>query len=480
MIIEAIISLYLPKYSTAIIYMLQSSEYQVGPYLRWYWRTQNFARVMKRRNLDRTTTARLLLAFVRIGMLLQITLGVLLLLAWLQSHTIGYWELGLAIIISYPVVWAHIVVIPLLIGKLFIANPKTKRQASNSELIFVNHPGTKIAVAGSYGKTTMKELLLIVLKDVKKVAATPANKNVVSSHAAFARSLDGDEDILIIEYGEGKPGDVASFAHTTHPEIGIITGLAPAHLDHYPTLKAAGEDIFSLAGYLHNKNVYVNAESKASKPFIKPSHHLYSSKGVLGWKVQNVTIKVDGLSYELAKGDDVLHITSTMVGRHQIGPLSLVAILAMQLGLSKDQVEVGIAKTKPFEHRMQPRNLNGAWVIDDTYNGNIDGIRAGLQLLSDLDAPRKIYVTPGLVDQGVENDRVHREIGTLIAAAKPDKVILMHNSVSALIQSGLSIGGYDGEVIIEEDPLNFYTNIGLYVAVGDLVVMQNDWTDNYA
>jgi len=128
---------------------------------------------------------------------------------------------------------------------------------------------------------------------------------------------------------------------------------------------------------------------------------------------------------------------------------------------------------------MQPYRLGGAWIIDDTYNGNIEGIRAGTQLLKELSGTRKIYVTPGLVDQGKDSDRVHEEMGRLIAGADPDIVVLMQHSVTKYIKRGLEAGDYKGEIIVEADPLDFYNNLQVFVAHGDLVVMQNDWPDNY-
>jgi len=152
----------------------------------------------------------------------------------------------------------------------------------------------------------------------------------------------------------------------------------------------------------------------------------------------------------------------------------------LELGLTKDQVEAGVAKTVAYEHRLQPRPLNGAWILDDTYNGNIEGVRVGLELLQDLSARNKIYVTPGLVDQGKETEAVHYEMGELIAGAKPNRVVLMRNSATEYIQQGLKKAGYAGKVDIIDDPLHFYTNLEYEIAAGDLVLMQNDWTDNYS
>lgn len=473
-------SFYLPGYVTVIVYMLQNTEYQPRPYLKWYWRTTDFSTVMKRRTLERTKAARLLLAVLRIGMLAQILLGLGLLGLWATRGTTGTWQLGLSLLISYPIVWAHLIVVPLILGRILVVRPRERRLIRRSKQIFAKHTGTKIAVAGSYGKTSLKELLGTVLSEGKRVAITPANKNVASSHAVFASKLKGDEEVLVIEYGEGAPGDVRKFAQVTRPDIGVITGLAPAHLDKYPTLKAAGEDIFSLAGYLHDKQVYVNNESEAAQSFIKSAHITYDSHSVGDWKVSHAKVDVHGTSFMLTAGKKRFQLKSGLIGRHQIGPLAVTAVIASELGLSKQQIEQGIQKTKPFEHRLQPRHIGGAWLLDDTYNGNIDGIKAGLALLKELPAKRKIYVTPGLVDQGVETEHVHREMGELIAAAKPDKVVLMENSVTKYIEAGLRNGGYEGELEMEDDPLGFYTGLEHLVAAGDVWLLQNDWTDNYA
>ncbi|HMH30860.1 MAG TPA: Mur ligase family protein [Methylomirabilota bacterium] len=478
--IRDFISIYLPSYPTVLVYMLQSTEYEVKPYVKWVWRTKDFTGVMKRRTLHKTKAARALLLALRLGMLLEVIAGFVILYLGLSNDLTGGVGFGAALILAYPIVWAHLIIVPLALGRWFINGPTNHHIIAASEVIFANHPGVKIAVVGSYGKTTMKELLNTVLSEGLKVAATPANKNVSSSHAKFAGKLQGDENVLIIEYGEGAPGDVKKFAQLTHPSHAVITGVSPAHLDKYKTLHAAGKDIFSVAKYVNHENVYVNDESPESRPFIKKTYHLFDTKTALGWKVDKIEASLEGTSFNLTRGKQTLELKSGLVGQHQVAFLAFVAAFALELGLTEDQVKAGIAKTKPFEHRMQPYRLADAWIVDDTYNGNLEGLRAGTKLLSDLTAKRKIYVTPGLVDQGEETERVHVEAGKLIAAAHPDLVVLMQNSVTDFIKSGLKQAKFKGELRVEPKPLDFYTNLSHFVASGDLVVMQNDWTDNYA
>ena len=480
-LIRSLLSLYSLHYPATLTYMLQASEYHSDAYLKWLHRTHDFSRVEYRRKLDLTLKAKLIKLSITLGILVQILGGLALIVYGAITPGASWaWEFGAALVIVYPIIWPYLVILPLELGRLVIVEPSQARQVEQTEEIFKSHQATKIAVAGSYGKTSMKELLSVVLGSKKIVAATVANHNVAIEHAKFARKLTGKEEILIIEYGEGGPGDVARFSQHTHPDIAIITGLAPAHLDRYKSLAQAGKDILSLADYVDSKNVYLNGDSSALSPFIKNSYHSYTEEGVGKWKVSDVSVSITGTSFSLQNSKQKLNLTSGLLGRHQIGPLSLAAMLGLKFGLNNKEVEQAIAETKPYEHRMQPYELSGAWIIDDTYNGNVDGIKAGTELLHELPAKRKIYVTPGLVDQGSETKTVHLRVGQLIAAAQPDVVVLMQNSVTGFIQEGLKEGNFKGELKLVSDPLDFYRNLESFVAAGDLVLMQNDWTDNYA
>lgn len=472
-------SIYSPSFPRTIAYMLQSSEYDTSAYLHWLMTTRNFSAVAHRRQLDKTSVAGMFMAFVTIGILVQYAGGLL----------IGWWAMAngvmlltmfaLLIIVATPITWALLVIIPLALAKRFVINPRIKRMERETRDILQKHSAHKIAVAGSYGKTTMKELLATVLSEGKRVAATPGNKNVATAHYDFAKSLNGDEEVLIIELGEGKPGDVKRFSQTIKPDIAVITGLAPAHLDHYKDIDDIADDIFSLAGVVKAENLYVNADSPEMMPYIKDSYIQFSRSGVSDWKVSGVDVSIHGTNFELIGPDDSIDIKTGLLGDHLVGVLSTAAVIAKSVGLSSKQIQDGVSKVIPYEHRMQPYHLAGAWIIDDAYNGNLEGIKAGTRLLGKLDAKRKVYVTPGLVDQGKNTQEIHREVGRLIAAVKPDIVVLMKNSVANAIQEGLKQGSFSGEMIVKEDPLAFYQNLDQFVAAGDVVLLQNDWTDNY-
>jgi UDP-N-acetylmuramoyl-tripeptide--D-alanyl-D-alanine ligase len=479
-VIRQVVFLYRPRFLKTLVYMLQNAEYRTGEYLKWYWRTDDFSRVMYRRSLQPTKAARALFWYAVGGTVILAGVGLIAFAGGFVHRSVWLMALGVTLILAYPWLVAHLLVLPLWLGEKFIIRPRRKKLIAAAEKIFGSHPGIRVAVAGSYGKTSMKEILVTVLRQGLNVAATPGNKNVPVSHAAFARKLDGDEDVLIIEYGEGAPGDIAELAQLSHPTHAVITGLAPAHLDRYKTLRAAAEDIFSLKDFVDPRRIYVNKESSETEPFVPKGAALYDRKGIGGWRVSEANVNLDGTSFVLERHGQKMQLKSSLMGKHHIGPLAFAASFAHELGMNPEQIKKGVALTKSHEHRMETYQLAGAWIIDDTYNGNIEGIRAGTELLKELPAQRRIYVTPGLVDQGPETARVHEEMGRLIAAARPDMVVLIGHSVTPYIQKGLEAGDYAGELLIETDPLSFYTNLQLFVAHGDLVMLQNDWPDNYA
>jgi UDP-N-acetylmuramoyl-tripeptide--D-alanyl-D-alanine ligase len=360
-----------------------------------------------------------------------------------------------------------------------IQNPKKRRMVESAKNILANHKALKIAIAGSYGKTTAKEILRTVIGESKKVVFTPGNMNTPIGISRFVQKLNGDEEVIVFELGEEKVGDVLELCELVQPDIGIITGINEAHLSTFGTIENTISTIFELKDYLGNKTLYKNQESPLVLSKISQNDKLaFSRKGVNGWHVSNIDTDIHGMTFIAKKGDKNISAYTGLIGEYNIGIIMVAVDIADMLGLSTDQIISGIEKTKPFEHRMQPKLIHGAWVIDDTYNGNSEGVRAGLTLLDKLDAKRKVYITPGLVGQGDKTREVHEKIGQQIAKVA-DVVVLMQNSVTNYIIKGLEESKFNGKLVIIDDPLEFYTNLDQFIASGDLVLMQNDWTDNY-
>ena len=469
---------YLPSFSRAIVYMLQSTEYRTVPYLHWLSRVNDFRKVMYRRQLERTKKATILLYLIQLFQLaasvaigLMIYYGYTLDLPWLYS-------LAAIVFIVAPLLVGYGVLLPLWIGWLFVQKPQEVMMTRRARLVLSRHPAKKIAVVGSYGKTTAKEMLTTVLSEKFRVASTPGNMNTAIGISRFASKLDGNEDIVVIELGEEKPGDIRKLARLSRPTDAIITGISEAHLVSFKTIDRTIATIFEIADFVDADHLFKNHENSLIASH-KSAGIAFDQKSVDGWKITHAQTAIDGTSFTMTKKGESIDISVPLIGLHIIPVAAAVAAMALRFGLSGDEIKAGFYNVQPYEHRMQPRPSHGAWIIDDTYNGNSEGVKAGLAFLKSSGAKRRIYITPGLVEAGDQTRAVHIEIGKLIAKSV-DRVYLMKNSVTDYIVQGLKSEKFKGELLIIDEPLEFYQNLELYVAAGDVVLMQNDWTDNYS
>jgi UDP-N-acetylmuramoyl-tripeptide--D-alanyl-D-alanine ligase len=473
---KLLFSLFWPKMPFSIAYMLQQVEYDPKQFLAWLARMPNLVTVMNRKELVPTKKAKALVIAMYVIWVTTLLIGLVGVLKFFS----GYIILKIIVLTLFsPVVVIFILLLLVFSARIMIVAPREKSLISDSEELFARHLAIKIAIAGSYGKTTLKEILSTVLSKKFKVAVTEGNMNTSIAHARFISKLKGSEEILITEYGESSPGDVERFARTTHPEYAVITGLAPNHLEHYKTIENLASDLLSLRQYVAPEKLYISGDSKLLQQYTNKKDKHFSVDGVGGWHTYDIKITNDSTSFKMKKGKVTLNITSQLLGRHQIAPLALAASLAYSLGVSARQIEEGIKEVVPFAHRMQLLSIGSAQIIDDTYNGNLEGSLAGIALLGELTAKRKIYVTPGLVEQGSEKIAVHEEIAQALVETSPDILILMKNSSTDIIHNYLEKYNFSGTIKIESDPLRFYKNLEHFVAKGDVVMMQNDWTDNY-
>ena len=458
--------------------MLQASEYSINDFFVWYAKVKDFREVEQRKKLVKTFKAKMLLGLLS----LATAFGLAVVLVR------GNWLL-LAI---YILLWPYLMVLvatffTFLINKL--QRPIERRIINKAKAKLKNHKALKIGIAGSYGKTTMKEILKTVLTQSKKVAATPDNKNTPIGVARFVDTLEGDEEVLIFEMGEYYEGDIKKLAEMTLPDIGIITGINEAHLDKFKHIERTTETIFELADFLKHKEntkLYVNVESRLAKEKATAFDHFYFGNNGIeskdgNWHAEGAETGLSGTRFILKnnKGEGIV-VSSKLLGLHQVGPLSVVTHLAKGLGMKIEDIEMGLKNTMPFEHRLDPREESGGIiVIDDSYNGNPDGVRAAINFLKEIKNKRRFYITPGLVEMGSKTEEIHKQIGRELAEAGIEKVVLIKNSVTAFIEAGLGEHGFQGELIWFDSALDCFASLPSRTISNDLLLYQNDWPDNY-
>ncbi|MDO8522502.1 MAG: UDP-N-acetylmuramoyl-tripeptide--D-alanyl-D-alanine ligase [bacterium] len=478
--ITRILSRYRPLYIRSLIYMLQVCEYSIRDYVAWYGRTTDFSNVERRKTLIKTS---------KVYVLYVCAYAIVIALVAIAYYAMAFAEFTPRIVVLVctallaPYILAYVILIPLVLVRA-LQIPVEYVLIGQARKKLARHKGLKIAIAGSFGKTSMREILKTVLSEGARVASPPFSYNTPLGIARFIGELRGDEEVLIFELGEYYPGDIAKLCKLIDPHIGIITGINEAHLEKFGTLEKTASTIFELAEYLKYKPVYINGENEVARKNAKATlrnHILYSQEGVGDCRTENLKSDLRGTSFGLVLDGVKSRVKSKLLGLHTIGPLAVSAHIAYRLGFNRKQIEAGIGKTKAFSHRLEPHeDKSGVITLDDSYNGNPDGVHAIIDFLESLEGHRRWYVTPGLVEIGSRTAEVHKEIGRRIAAARLEKVVLIKNSVTPYIEQGLRETNYAGEILRFDDALQAYAALPHLTVKGDVVLLQNDWPDQYA
>jgi len=477
---------YHPNYVRALIYMLQANEYYPFEYMAWYHRTSDFFNIEKRKHLVYTTKAILLTAFAWTSFVWSFVTSAYVAyqtgLPGIIAAIVGF--IIAPFIVPYTLFLLIVVLnwLQIPIEAYIIAKAKRRLRA---------HKAIKIGIAGSFGKTTMREILKTVLSEDKHVASPGGSHNTPLAIARFIESLSGNEEVLVFEFGEYYPGDIKKLCKFVEPDWGVVTGINEAHLERFGTLERATGTIFELVDYLKSKSgsfskgsfsrevlVYINSEGTVRSRDDK-SYIFYGQNGTEVWRVKSASTNIEGTTIHFSHFDKDVETHSRLLGLHNVGPLSAAADIASRLGLTDEQIQKGIEKTKPFDHRMQPRTDGGVIWIDDSYNGNPDGAAAAIEFLKTLKGHRRFYVTPGLVEMGSRKEEIHKEMGRKLAEAGIEKVILIKDSVTPFIEEGLKEADYKGEVIWYDFGPTAFNALPKMTVSGDVILIQNDWPDQY-
>jgi len=366
----------------------------------------------------------------------------------LYANLLGSIFLTLAVIVFWPVDW--------LVKTMIVARAKRK---------LAEFPNLKIiAITGSFGKTTMKECLASVLSVKYKILKTPENINTpVGISRLIMKSLSQDTEIFIVEMGANHKHDIRELCKLTQPDISILTGINEAHLETFKTIENTIETKFEIVKFA---KVGAIAVLNADNDLVKKNFERFSAGKKIKWYKD--------------QGSLPFNITPSILGGFVSGVFDACVIVAKELGMQDADIKQGLEDIKPVEHRLQLiKNNNGVTVIDDSYNGNPAGVAEAIRVLKKYPGTRKVFITPGLVEMGSENESVHRKIGEQLAG-NADLVILIRNSATPFISEGLLAKGFSSSQILWfESAIEAHASLSSVLKSGDVVLFQNDWPDNY-
>lgn len=369
---------------------------------------------------------------------------------------------------TVPIFYAILLIVLPIIG--FFENANNKRGLKTARRILDSVP-IKIAVTGSAGKTTVKNILNAMLSKKFSVIASTGNYN---TPIGISKSLEcyNSEEVFIAEFGARKRGDIAELIDMVKPTIGVLTTINPQHSESFGTI----DDVYNEKSLLikaatslsvvNADNVYIATHLDDLCPDVSVGRDI---------SAEIISIDLDGTRFILKDGLKTLPMESVLLGRAAVTDIMLAYAVASRLGVEDADIIDAVRSLDYIPHRMEKLTTpTGVTIIDDGYNCNSEGADFAIELFAKLNG-RKIVCAQGIVEQGKNTEKVNTELGKKFS--RVFDVIVTTGCNSKYIVKGARDAGYRVEIYSVRNMKEVEQVFSLILRSGDTVYLNNDVPD---
>ncbi|MCY4576839.1 MAG: Mur ligase family protein [Candidatus Kaiserbacteria bacterium] len=456
-----------------LLYIYQLEHYDKKRFLVFAYTHLNWFGLRKRATLDWTH---------RVGLIFSVSLVLILLPAMIVYFLAGGWSMVVVFVCGVallPVllVLADIVIAPLVLAKKnnsMLLAKQVIREGKRDKLLTVG-------ITGSFGKTSLKHILLSILKEKYTVFSFPGNINTdigVATYILEHREAVLKADVLVVEMGAYRKGDIKKMCSVVAPDYSLTTAIGECHLERFGSFMNIVSTKFELANAT-KKKAFLNMDNANIKQYAPTK---------VGTAIETVPVSSSEQITAVQSLDDFAGLsftyqgetyTTKLVGGYVTDLAALAFAFAQELGMSAAEIQRGFEKVDYMPHRLQiMRNeAENRIVIDDSYNGNYEGFLAGLTVLERAKG-RKVVLTPGIVELGPErSEQVHRALAEYYAT-KVDLLLLVKNKNTEYIVRVLRKMGYN-TFKMYDTAQDAHSDLAHVLKDGDTILFQNDISDNY-
>lgn len=320
-----------------------------------------------------------------------------------------------------------------------------QKQLENSvRKYFKKHPEVKlVAVAGSVGKTSTKVAIATVLSKKYRVRMLDNNHNThmsaplgilgieypkkVHSVMAWLKVLSAinkrirqpsDVDVIVQELGSDHPGEIAHFGTYLRPTIGVVTAVAPEHMQFFGTIESVAQEELALANFselaLINRD---DIEGRFAELLTNQNIDTYGTTAAAEYRVEvrDFDVKHGFQAWLVISGyGETYPADVRVIGEHSLRAVAGAVAVAAKLGMGPSDIVAGVEDIVPVAGRMNLlRGIMGSMLIDDTYNSSPTAAAAALQTLYKLQAPEKIAILGSMNELGAVSAAEHEKLGSL-------------------------------------------------------------------
>lgn len=311
-----------------------------------------------------------------------------------------------------------------------------------------------IAVAGSNGKTSTKELLAAVLGQQFEVLASEASFNNDIGVPLTLLRLEAKHRAAVVEIGTNHPGELAPLIRQIDPNLGVITSIGREHLEYFGDLDGVIAEEGVLAEMLPpNGTLYLNGDSPGAELIAARTTATVVTAGHgegNRWRISNVRCLDHGYDFTISGPRSAMNdrYELNLLGRPQISNALLAIAVAADLGLSHEEASAGLRRCRAPKMRLELSKLGNVRLLNDAYNANADSTRVAFETLAELPTERRrIAVLGDMAELGAHARGGHEEMGRLAAELNFDWLLTIGEEAAVTAEAAQAAGLRTAEAV---------------------------------
>ena len=331
-----------------------------------------------------------------------------------------------------------------------------------------------IGVTGSAGKTTTKDVIAHLLTSRFRVLKSLGNLNNHFGLPLQLLRLESEHDIAVIEMGMSHSGEIAALAKIAHPEIGVVTNVAPVHLEFFKSVSDIARAKYELIESLPSGGTAVlNADDEYVSQFgrdFKGKVVTYGLGPTADVRAEHIkTLGAGGSTFDVVAGGCRENATLPLVGTHNIHNALAAVAVGLDRGLTPSQAAGALASLAPPDKRGEVVQLDNITVINDCYNSNPKALEAMVDAVAVMPASRRIVVAGEMLELGPAGEDLHRRVGQYMGEKKIDLLLGVRGLAQEMVE-GASASGMRAEFVATPEEAGDW--LARETRDGDLVLLK--------
>ncbi|MBN2365207.1 MAG: UDP-N-acetylmuramoyl-tripeptide--D-alanyl-D-alanine ligase [Calditrichaeota bacterium] len=286
-----------------------------------------------------------------------------------------------------------------------------------------------IAITGSTGKTTTKEMLASILGLVFRVIKTQKNMNNFIGVPLTLLQISDTTDVAVVEVGTNHPGEIATLTDIVLPTHAVITNIGSGHIGFFGSKEAIYAEKTTLFERMKfGTRIYINAEDILLEKYSNDDLSIKSCGLRKGLDYEGELLRMDERGRARFRINHGPEIQLQIPGRHQLLNALLAGSIALDMGISPSNVKLGLESVLPQDKRMVVEDYHDILLINDAYNSNPESLRAAIDYLCELPRPegtRKYMILGDMLELGEKSEDEHRQIGHYLKDKPVDAVLCL-------------------------------------------------------